>query len=122
VGRRTGAGLPPVLDNDAEAAGIVGHDAINTGSNQSTEVAAVVNRPDNKAHACLPGARGVDRIASPEFRHEKILPRLDKQHLENLRRNRYAPNVMCETNVLRSQGAQPCAPSKATFPQMRCRP
>jgi transposase-like protein len=48
--------------------------------------------------------------------------RVKQQHLENLRRNRYAPNVMCETNVLRSQGAQPCAPSKATFPQMRCRP
>jgi hypothetical protein len=25
----------------------------------------------------LPGARGVDRVAPPEFRHEKILPRLD---------------------------------------------
>jgi hypothetical protein len=45
-----------------------------------------------------------------------------KQNLENLRRNHYAPNVMCETNVLRSQGAKPCAPSKATFPRMRCRP
>jgi hypothetical protein len=45
-----------------------------------------------------------------------------EQNLENLRRNHYAPNVMCETNVLRSQGAKPCAPSKATFPRMRCRP
>jgi peptide/nickel transport system substrate-binding protein len=45
-----------------------------------------------------------------------------KQNLENLRRNHYAPNGMCETNVLRSQGAKPCAPSQATFPSMRCRP
>jgi AAA-like domain len=45
-----------------------------------------------------------------------------KQNLENLRRNPYAPNGMCETNVLRSQGAKPCAPSQATFPSMRCRP
>jgi Tn3 transposase DDE domain len=52
----------------------------------------------------------------------RVLRRPYKQNLENLRRNRYAPNVMCETNVLRSQGAQPCAPSKATFPSMRCRP
>jgi len=67
-----------VLDNDAEAAGIVGHDAINTGADQGTEVTAVVNRPDKKAHARLPRARGVDRIAPPEFRHEKIVPRLDR--------------------------------------------
>ena len=45
-----------------------------------------------------------------------------EQNLENLRRNCYAPNVMCETTVLRSQGAKPCAPSKATFPSMRYRP
>jgi hypothetical protein len=67
-----------MLDNDVEATGIVGHDAVNTGADQGTEVAAVVNRPDNKAQARLPGARGVDRIAPPEFRHEKILPRLDR--------------------------------------------
>src|SRR5262245_17168994 len=45
-----------------------------------------------------------------------------EQNLENLRRNHYAPHVMYETNVCRSQGAKPCAPSKATFPRMRCRP
>jgi hypothetical protein len=42
-----------------------------------------------------------------------------EQNLENLRRNRYAPNVMCETTILRSPGAQPCVPSKATFPITR---
>ena len=45
-----------------------------------------------------------------------------KQNLENLRRNHYAPHVMCETTVIRSQGAKPCAPSKATFPSLRWRP
>jgi hypothetical protein len=45
-----------------------------------------------------------------------------KQNLENLRRNRYAPNVMCETTVLRFQGAKQCAPSQVTFPRMRWRP
>jgi len=104
VGRRAGAGLPPALDNDAEAAGIVGHDAINTGSDQGTEVAAVVNRPDNKAHARLPVARGVDRIAPPEFRHEKILPRLDSH-------DRFPPDGKARTYPLstvdgRRPGAQ----------------
>ena len=61
------AGLAPVLDNAAEASGIVGHDAVDPGSNQGTEVTPVVNRPDNKAQARLPRARGVDRIAPPEF-------------------------------------------------------
>jgi DDE superfamily endonuclease len=45
-----------------------------------------------------------------------------QQNLENLRRNPYAPNVMCYTNVLRLQGAKSRVPSKATFPLMRCRP
>jgi hypothetical protein len=93
-----------VLDNDAEAAGIVGHDAINTGSDQGTEIATVVNRPDNKAQARLPGARGVDRIAPPEFRHEKILPRLD-------RHDRFPPDGKARTYPLstvdgRRPGAQ----------------
>jgi hypothetical protein len=48
-----------------------------------------------------------------------LTQRQSKQNLENLRRNRYAPNVMCETTILRSPGAQPCAPSKATFPITR---
>ena len=76
-----------------EAAGIVSHDAINTGSDQGTEVAAVVNRPDNKAHARLPAACGVDRIALPEFRHEKILPRLD-------RHDRFSPDGKASTYPL----------------------
>jgi hypothetical protein len=42
-----------------------------------------------------------------------------EQNLENLRRNCYAPHAMCKTNVLCSPGAQPCVPSKATFPIMR---
>jgi hypothetical protein len=42
-----------------------------------------------------------------------------EQNLENLRRNCYAPHIMCKTNVLRSPGAQPCVPSKATFPIVR---
>jgi hypothetical protein len=46
----------------------------------------------------------------------------NKQNLESLRRNHYAPNVMCEMHVLRPQGAKPCAPSKAIFPLMRCGP
>ena len=51
-----------------------------------------------------------------------------EQNLENLRRNHYAPLrrgspcVTSETNVMCPQGAQRCAPSKATFPLMRSRP
>ena len=42
------------------------------------------------------------------------------QHsLENVRRNCYALHVMCETTILRSPGAQPCALSKATLPIRR---
>ena len=63
---------------------------------------------------------------APGATHEPLHPRPEiavlEQHLESLRRNRYAPNVICETNILRSQGVQPCAPSQATFPRMRCRP
>jgi hypothetical protein len=70
-------GLVPVLDNSAEASGIVGHDTVDAGSDQGTEVAATVNRPDNEAHARPGWARGVDRVTPPEFCHEKILPRLD---------------------------------------------
>ena len=50
------SGLTPVLYNGREAAGVVGHDAVDTGPNQSTEVATVVNRPDNEAQARLMGA------------------------------------------------------------------
>jgi integrase len=57
------------------------------------------------------------------LRHARGFALADQeQNLENLRRNHYAPHGMCETNGLRSQGAKPCAPSKATFPSMRCRP
>jgi hypothetical protein len=72
------AGLAPVLDNATEAPGIIGHDAVDPGSNQGTEVTAVVNRPDNKAQARPRRARGVDRIAPPEFLDEKRPPRLDR--------------------------------------------
>jgi len=54
------SGLAPELYNGAEVAGIVGHDAVDVGPDQSTEVAAVVNRPDNEAHARPRWARGVD--------------------------------------------------------------
>ena len=72
------SGLSPVLDYDAEAPGIVGHDAVDPGSDYGTEVALVVNRPDNKAQARPRWARGVDRIAPPEFLDEKRPPRLDR--------------------------------------------
>jgi hypothetical protein len=68
------SGLAPVLYNGTEVAGVVGH-AVDTGSDQSAEIAAVVNCLDNKAHARPGWARGVDRIAPLEFRHEKFPPR-----------------------------------------------
>ena len=43
----------------------------------------------------------------------------DKHSLGNVRRNCYALHVMCETNILRSPGAKPCAPSQATLPIRR---
>ena len=74
---RTVSRLAPVLHNSAEAPGVVGHDAVDAGPDQGTEVAAVINRPDNEAHARPGWARGVDRIAPLEFRQEKISPRLE---------------------------------------------
>jgi hypothetical protein len=74
---RTVSRLAPVLHNSAEAPGVVGHDAVDAGPDQGTEVAAVINRPDNEAHARQGWARGVDRIAPLEFRQEKISPRLE---------------------------------------------
>jgi len=68
------SGLAPVLDDTVEAVGIVGHDAIDASPHQGAEVFTVVNRPDNEAHAGSGKARGVDRIAPPEFSHEKIPP------------------------------------------------
>ena len=53
---RTVSRLAPVLHNSAEAPGVVGHDAVDAGPDQGTEVAAVINRPDNEAHA-RPGWR-----------------------------------------------------------------
>jgi hypothetical protein len=63
-----------VLDNNAEASGVVGHNTIDAGSDQGTEIAVIVNRPDNKAHTRPARARGVNRITPPQFRHDKILP------------------------------------------------
>jgi hypothetical protein len=74
------SGLAPVPYNSAEVAGIVGDDAVDTRPHQGTEVASIVNRPHNEAHARLRWACGIQRIAPPQFRHDKILPRLDGHH------------------------------------------
>jgi hypothetical protein len=42
--------------------------------------------------------------------------RINQQNLENLRRNHYAPNVMCETNVPSSPRSKAMRPLKSHFP------
>jgi hypothetical protein len=69
-----------VLDNSAKVAGLVGYNAVDPDPDQGAEITAIVNRPDNEAHARPEWARGIHRITPPEFRHEKILPRLDGHH------------------------------------------
>src|SRR4029453_9344154 len=56
---RTVAGLAPVLDQAAQASGLIGHNAVDPASNQGTEVTPVVNRPDNQAQTRPRRARGV---------------------------------------------------------------
>ena len=88
-----------------------------------TTLAALISGIVGSKSTQLPHvAAHVPNGTKPESRVKRFARWVDKQNLENLRRNHYAPNVMCETNVLRSQGAKPCAPSQATFPRMRCRP
>ena len=92
-----------MLYNGAEAAGIVGHDAVDTGPNQSTEVATVVNRPDNEAQARPGWARGIDRIAPPQFCHEKITPRLHGH-------DRFSPEGKARAcHLIAVDGRRPCA-------------
>jgi hypothetical protein len=69
-----------VLDNSAKVTGLVGDNAVDPDADQGAEITAIVNRPDNEAHARSWWARGIHRITPPEFRHEKISPGLDGHH------------------------------------------